>query len=161
MKPKFALLLIVAVALLTCAPTGTATQPQTVTSLTANAKGEGTVTISDPEARNAARTHKVNSVVVTLRENGDADIVLVSDMQLFARGRWTAPSNLSKGIDLKITGGIVQGNAKGSGKLFLRADGKSIDRLNFEVKSQARSKVTVAFVAEKESAAKNRSPSVN
>lgn len=161
MKSRYAQLLIVAVALLTCAPIGIGAQPQTVTSLTANAKGQGTVTIADPEAAKSARTHPVNSVVVTLRENGDAEIVLVSDMQLFARGRWTAPSDLRKGIDLKITGGIVSGNAKGSGKLFLRADGKSIDRLNFEVKSQARSKVTVAFVAEKEAAAKNRSPTVH
>ncbi|HEX6043283.1 MAG TPA: hypothetical protein VFZ22_02245 [Pyrinomonadaceae bacterium] len=150
MKPKHAHLLIIAIALLTCAPTGAATQPQTVTSLTANAKGEGTVTIADPQSPDSARTHKVNSVVVTLRENGDADIVLVSDMQLFARGRWTKPSDLSKGIDLKITGGIVAGNAKGTGKLFLRPDGKSIDRLNFEVTGSARSKVTVAFVAEKQ-----------
>jgi hypothetical protein len=152
MKSRLAQLLqlsIAAFVLLTCVAAGMATTPQTVTSLTANAKGQGTVTIADPEAPNGARTHSVNSVVVTLRENGDAEIVLVSDIQLFARGRWTAPSEAGKGIALKITGGIVTGNAKGSGKLFLRPDGKSIDRLNFEVKSSARSKVTVAFVAEK------------
>jgi hypothetical protein len=159
MKTRLAQLLIVAFAVVIYAPAGTATTPQAITSLTANAKGQGTVTISDPEAPNGGRTHNVNSVVVILRENGDAEITLVSDMQLFARGRWTAPANASKGITLKITGGIVTGNAKGSGKLFLRADNK-IDRLNFEVKSLGRSKVTVAFVADKEAAAKNRSPSV-
>jgi hypothetical protein len=87
-------------------------------------------------------------VVVTLRENGEAEIVVVTDMQLFARGRWTKPTDLSQGIALKITGGTVAGNAKGSGKLFLRPDGKSIDKLNFEAKSSARSKVTVDFVAD-------------
>jgi hypothetical protein len=149
MKPGLAQLLIVTLALLTCTSAGTATT-QTVTSLTANAKGQGTVTIADPEAPNGARTHNVNSVVVTLRENGDAEIVLVSDMQLFARGRWSASADASRGISLKITGGIVTGSAKGSGKLFLRSDNKSIDRLNFEVNGIGRSKVTVNFVADKQ-----------
>ncbi len=161
MKSKLAQLLIVVFALLACAPVGAANTPQTITSLTANAKGQGTVTISEPDAPKGARTHKVNSVVVTLRENGEADIVLVSDIQLMARGSWTAPADAGKAIALKITGGIVTGNAKGSGKLFLRADNKSIDRLNFEVTGMGRSKVTVNFVADKESSAKNRSPSVN
>ena len=148
MKSRFAQLLIVAFVLLTCAPAGTATQSQTFTSLTATAKGQGTMTVSDPEA--AANKRPINSVVVTLKEGGEAEIVVVTDMQLLARGRWTAPSDLSKGISLKITGGVVSGNAKGAGKLFLRPDGKSIDRLNFEVKSTARSKVTVEFVADKQ-----------
>jgi carbon monoxide dehydrogenase subunit G len=83
-----------------------------------------------------------------LRENGDAEIVIVTDMQLMAQGRWTKSADPSQGIALKITGGTVAGNAKGSGKLFLREDGKTIDKLNFEVKSNARSKVTVDFVAD-------------
>lgn len=148
MKSRFAQLLIVAFVLLTCGPAGTATQSQTFTSLTATAKGQGTMTVSDPEA--AANKRPINSIVVTLKEGGEAEIVVVTDMQLLARGRWTAPSDLSKGISLKITGGVVSGNAKGAGKLFLRPDGKSIDRLNFEVKSTARSKVTVEFVADKQ-----------
>ena len=47
-------------------------------------------------------------------------------------------------------GGTVANNAKGTGKLFLRPDGKTIDKLNFEATSTARSKVTVDFVADKE-----------
>ena len=147
MKLRLAQLLIVAFALLTCTLPATATQSQTITSLTATAKGQGTITVSDPQA--AENKRPINSVVVTLKEGGDVDIVIVTDMQLTARGRWTAPSDLRKGISLKITGGVVPGNAKGAGKLFLRPDGKSIDRLNFEVKSLGRSKVTVDFVAEK------------
>ena len=149
MKTRLAQMLIVAFVLLTCAPAGTATQSQTFTSLTATAKGQGTITVSDPPT--TANKRAINSVVVSLKEGGEAEIVVVTDMQLFATGRWTAPSDLSKGISLKITGGVVSGNAKGSGKLFLRPDGKSIDRLNFEVKSSARSKVTVEFVADKQS----------
>src|SRR5215510_8746161 len=106
-----------------------------LTSLTATAKGQGTITVSDPGV--AERKRPLNSIVVTLRENGDAEIVVITDMQLFARGRWTKPADLSQGINLKITGGTVANNAKGSGKLFLRPDGKSIDKLNFEARSNA------------------------
>jgi hypothetical protein len=123
-------------------------QTQKLTSLTATAKGQGTITVTDPGVE--ARKRPLYSVVVTLRANGDAEIVVVTDMQLMARGRWTKPSDLSQGIALKITGGTVANNAKGSGKLFLRPDGKTIDKLNFEATSAARSKVTVDFVAEKE-----------
>ena len=123
-------------------------QTQKITSLTATAKGQGTITVSDPGVE--VRKRPLYSVVVTLRENGDAEIVVVTDMQLMARGKWTKPSDLSQGIALKITGGTVANNAKGTGKLFLRPDGKTIDKLNFEATSTARSKVTVDFVAEKE-----------
>ncbi len=148
MKSKLAQLFIVAFVSLTCALAAAANQTQAITSLTATAKGQGTITVSDPQA--PANKRRVNSVVVTLREGGEAEIVIVTDIQLTARGIWTAPSDPSKGISLKITGGVVSGNAKGSGKLFLRSDNKSIDRLNFEVKSLGRSKVTVNFVADKD-----------
>ena len=144
MKSKLVGLVILGVALLAWLPAPAATQK--LTSLTATAKGQGTITVSD--AGTPDRKRPLSSVVVTLRENGDAEIVVVTDMQLFARGRWTKPASLSQGIALKITGGTVAGNAKGSGKLFLRADGKTIDKLNFEAKSSARSKVTVDFVAD-------------
>ena len=41
----------------------------------------------------------------------------------------------------------MTGGAKGSGKLFLRPDAKTIDKLNFEAKGSGRSKVIVDFVA--------------
>jgi hypothetical protein len=137
-------------ALLACflLPETAPAQTQKITSLTATAKGQGTITVSDPGVE--VRKRPLYSVVVTLRENGDAEIVVVTDMQLMARGKWTQPSDLSQGIALKITGGTVANNAKGTGKLFLRPDGKTIDKLNFEATSTARSKVTVDFVAEKE-----------
>jgi len=144
MKSKLLPVLVLIVALLAWLPAPAATQK--LTSLTASAKGQGTITVSDPGV--AERKRPLYSIVVTLRANGDAEIVVVTDMQLFARGRWTKPQDLSQGIALKITGGTVAGNAKGTGKLFLRADGKTIDKLNFEATSSARSKVTVDFVAE-------------
>jgi hypothetical protein len=144
MKSMLVRVVILSVALLAWLPMPASTQK--LKSLTATAKGQGTLTVTDPGA--AERKRQLSSVVVTLRENGDAEIVIVTDMQLFARGRWTKPVDLSQGIALKITGGTVAGNAKGTGKLFLRADGKTIDKLNFEATSSARSKVTVDFVAD-------------
>lgn len=144
MKSMLVRILILSVALLAWLPMPASTQK--LKSLTASAKGQGTLTVTDPGADE--RKRQLSSVVVTLRENGDAEIVIVTDMQLFARGRWTKPADLSQGIALKITGGTVAGNAKGTGKLFLRADGKTIDKLNFEATSSARSKVTVDFVAD-------------
>lgn len=144
MKAKLLTGFILLVALLAWLPAPAATQK--LTSLTATAKGQGTITVTNPGVEE--RKRPLHSVVVTLRENGEAEIVVVTDMQLMAQGRWTKPSDLSQGINLKITGGTVANNAKGTGKLFLKPDGKTIDKLNFEAKSQARSKVTVEFVAE-------------
>lgn len=144
MKAKLLTGFILLVALLGWLPATAATQK--LTSLTATAKGQGTITVTNPGVEE--RKRPLHSVVVTLRENGEAEIVVITDMQLMAQGRWTKPSDLSQGINLKITGGTVANNAKGTGKLFLKPDGKTIDKLNFEVKSQARSKVTVEFVAE-------------
>ncbi len=144
MKAKLLTGFILLVALLGWLPATAAIQK--LTSLTATAKGQGTITVTNPGVEE--RKRPLHSVVVTLRENGEAEIVVITDMQLMAQGRWTKPSDLSQGINLKITGGTVANNAKGTGKLFLKPDGKTIDKLNFEVKSQARSKVTVEFVAE-------------
>jgi len=149
MRFKFAQIVVLIFALLAWMPMPQAAQDrgnQKLTSLTASAKGQGSITVT--EAGAAEKKRPLYSVVVTLRANGDAEIVVITDMQLFARGRWTKPADLSQGIVLKITGGTVAGNAKGSGKLFLRPDGKSIDKLNFEARSTARSKVAVEFVAE-------------
>ena len=55
-----------------------------------------------------ARTRKV----FFTQENGEADITLFTDLQLFAKGQWSAAADPSKGIPLKITGGIVDGPAK-------------------------------------------------
>jgi len=144
MKAKLLTGFILVVGLLAWLPAPAATQK--LTSLTATAKGQGTITVTNPGVEE--RKRPLHSVVVTLRENGEAEIVVITDMQLMAQGRWTKPTDLSKGISLKITGGTVTNNAKGSGKLFLKPDGKTIDKLNFEAKSTARSKVTVDFVAD-------------
>ncbi|HEY6244776.1 MAG TPA: hypothetical protein VIX17_12570 [Pyrinomonadaceae bacterium] len=55
------------------------------------------------------------------------DITLFTDLQLFAQGQWSPPVDVVNGISLKISGGVVDGNAVGSGTLFLSAGGKSVE----------------------------------
>jgi len=94
-------------------------------------------------------------VLVILKEGGKADLTFYADLQLAAQGIWSIDKSLEEGINLKITGGVVSGNATGTGKLFLRKDGKSIDKLNIKATSADGSNVTVDFVADKDSSKEN------
>ena len=118
------------------------TAAQALTSLNANAHGQGTLTIGN-------EVLKVNTVVVQLKEDGTAEVTLVTDFTLFVSCTWTSPADLSKGIDLKITGGTTASGAQGSGKLFLRSDGKSIATLSMQGSSNTtKRKIQLSFKAE-------------
>lgn len=115
--------------------------PQESTFLLATARGQGTLKVGREE-------FKVTSVVVKLKEDGTAEITLVTDLQLFVTGTWSKPEDPGKGIDLKITGGTTA-SVEGSGKVFLRPDGKSIDRLTIEgISSAAKRKIQLNFVSD-------------
>lgn len=110
-------------------------------SLLATANGKGTLTVGKEE-------FKVTSVVVKLKEDGVAEITLVTDLQLFVTGTWSKAADSGE-IDLKITGGQTGGGAQGSGKLFLRPDAKSIDRLTIEgMSNTVKRKIRLEFVAD-------------
>jgi len=147
LKPK--LLSSLVLVLFVCWQSPARIDDSRIKSFSGSAKGEGTITVADNEAR------KITSVVINLKEDGNAEFTFVSEIQLFAKGKWSAPSDLSKGISLKITGGVVDGNATGTGKLFLLPDGKTIDKLNIDAlgpRNGAKNrKITVVFVAEKQS----------
>ena len=132
----------VAIVLMMWVHSSTLAAPQRITSFSGTAKGQGTL-IAGRESS------KIKSVYINLKENGDADITLFTDLQLLATGKWTASGDPAKGIALKITGGVVEGNATGNGSLFLSADGKSISKLSIQAKGRGSRKVTVQFVADK------------
>jgi phenolic acid decarboxylase len=67
-------------------------------------------------------------------------------LQLFAEGTWKQSKVTNQEIDLRISGGIVSGNAVGLGKLVLHKDGKSIKKLTIRAKS-AGGLISVDFVA--------------
>lgn len=116
--------------------------PQALTSLSATARGDGTLTVGK-------EVFKVYTVVVNLKEDGTGEITLVTDITVFVSCTWSAPADLSKGVDLKITGGTTASGAQGSGKLSLRPDGKSIASLSLQGSSNTtKRKVQLNFVAE-------------
>ena len=119
----------------------TIAEAQKIESLNTTAKGKGTISTGVDKL-------KIYSVMVVLKENGDAEFTFYCDLQLSAKGRWTANESAEQGINLEITGGVVSGNASGSGKLLLRPDGKSIDKLNIDAKSGSRT-VTIKFAVDK------------
>jgi len=137
-------LVVVAVALmlLTLFPVNTLAGPQAPTSLNTNARGQGTLTVG-------REAMKIGTVVVNLKEDGTGAITLVADLQLMVSCTWSVPEDLSKGIDLNITGGTTSSGASGSGKLLLKPDGKSIDKLSMQGTSNtSKRKIVVSFVAE-------------
>ena len=141
MKPQFSTKCLLAI--LRVMLVSVTARSQALKSLTATAKGQGNINVSDIDK------HQISSLMVILKENGEAEFTFYADLQLSAQGTWSVANSLSKGIDIKITGGVVGDNAKGSGKLFLRSDGKSIDRLTFSATSDDGSKITIKFVADK------------
>jgi hypothetical protein len=129
-----------ALALLTLIATPNRVASQGITTLDATAHGQGTVTVG-------REVFKVSNVVVKLKEDGTGEIILITDLQLFLTCTWSAPADLSQGIDLMIAGGPA--SAKGSGKLFLRPDGKAIARLSLEgQRFNSKRKITLKFVAD-------------
>ena len=139
MKVSRKLFALTALILVTAVPHSAA--PQGITSLLASARGDGTLKVGQ-------EVFKVSTVVVNLKEDGTGEVTLVTDLQLFLQCTWTAPAELSKGIDLKITGGATAGGATGSGKVFLKPDEKSIVSLTIEATSNTvKRKIEVKFVA--------------
>jgi len=124
--------------LLTLNPTPNRATPQ-FTSILVTAHGKGTLKVGREE-------FKVSNVVVKLKEDGTGEVTLVTDLQLLVLCTWSAPADLSAGIDLKITAGGA--SAQGSGRLFLRPDGKAIASLSMDGTSNTRRKIQLAFVAD-------------
>lgn len=119
-----------------------AAAPQALSSVSANARGQGTLTMGK-------EVFKIHAVVVNLKGDGTGEIILVTDFTLFVNCTWAAPADSSKGIELKITGGTTASGAEGSGKLFLRPDGKSIDKLSMMGSSKTQKRrIQLNFVAE-------------
>ena len=117
---------------------------QNITSLNTTAKGTGSIV-------SRVDKHEITSVMVILEENGDASFTFYADLQLSATGSWSQSKSSNTTINIKITGGVVSGSANGIGKLLLRKDAKTIDRLTLEATAADGSKTTVNFVADKPS----------
>ena len=115
--------------------------PQKPKSLMATANGKGTIKLGKEE-------YPLHAVVLKLKEDGNLELTLVSEITLFFEGTWSADDDVSKGIDLKINP-TATGSTQGAGKVFLRDDGKSIARMTLQASNKFRkTNVEVKFVAD-------------
>lgn len=107
------------------------------------ANGKGTMKVG-------RETFQITSVVVKLLDDRTAQLTLVAEITFFLSGRWTVDSASPKTYNLEITGSMTGGGAQGTGKVVMRDDGKSLDRLSAQggLKTSTR-KVAIEFVAEK------------
>ena len=115
---------------------------QKIKSLTSTAKGHGTISVSNLSQQ------KINSILVILNEDGTVQITLYTDIQILLQGNWSIGDPGDSTVELKITGGIVSNRGKGTGRLVLRDDEKSIKSLSISGKSADNSTTSVEFVAE-------------
>lgn len=120
---------------------------QQIASLNALAKGNGTM------VANGVDKYKLTGVFVLLKENGDAQLTLYSDLQISAQGRWSKTKD-PKVINLKLSGDVDGNNSKVKGKLILREDGKSIVSVTAEGRGLSGTKYEINFVAEENNPAK-------
>jgi hypothetical protein len=93
-------------------------------SLVLNATGEGTLKVGQ-------ETFRVNSVVIKLTDDGNAEITLITDITIFITATWSGKEG-QQTIDLVITGGVAKGSVEGSGKLTLKDDRKSLSSLTLK-----------------------------
>jgi len=113
-----------------------------LTSLDANAKGTGSIKIG-------TQAFPLYAVVIKLNEGGALEVTLVSEITVFCKGTWSAPGDPTKGIDLTITGTDSSSTLKGTGKLFLKGDGRSIASLKIDAANKLRKKlIDVTFTAD-------------
>jgi hypothetical protein len=118
------------------------TKQEAPKSLTTSAKGKGTIKVGNEQ-------FALHYVIVKLKEGGELELTLVSDITVFFSGTWTNAATGDNQVELKISGGATEGGVVGSGKLFMRNDGKSLDRMTLQAANKLRKKlVAVQFVAE-------------
>ena len=116
-------------------------QSQQIESLTATAKGHGTIS-------SAVDKQEITSALVVLRQNGTLLITVTAEILLQAEGTWKASASSPDEMLLKITGGVLKGEMTGSGKLLLTSDGKSFRQLAVNVKAVDGREIKVTFVAD-------------
>ena len=114
-------------------------QGQELDSSTVVAKGHGVIA-------DALEERKFTAALAVLRQDGTVLITLISDLQLQAQGTWSVGASPEE-ILLTITGGDVNGNATGTGKLLLSDDRTSIKELTIKGKTFDGREIAIKFVA--------------
>ena len=120
---------------------GVSAQSQDVESLIVSAKGSGVITKGNDKG-------KIKAALVVLRGNGTVMITVTTDLQLELQGSWKASTDSPEEVSLTITGGALEKDLEGSGKLILTSDRKSLKELAIKAKSKDGQEITVTFVAD-------------
>ena len=94
-------------------------QSQESEPILAFARGHGSIV-------SAVEEREFYAVLVVFREDGQALITIYSDLQLQARATWSATGSSPEVIQLKVTGGELNGNLSGTGKLLVSDDRMSL-----------------------------------
>jgi hypothetical protein len=116
-------------------------QSQQSEPIRAFARGHGSIV-------SAVEERKFYAVLVVLREDGQALITIYSDLQLQARATWSATGSSPEVIQLKVTGGELNGNLSGSGRLLLSDDRMSLKELTITGRSFDSREMTLSFIAD-------------
>jgi len=116
-------------------------QTQTSDVLNITERGHGRVT-------SRGEDQEISSVRVVLRDDGKMFITVCADLQLQAEGTWLASTSSPGEVLLKITGGVLDGDMTGSGKLLLTNDGTSFKNLTLRATLRGGPNVTLTFVAD-------------
>ncbi|HEV2827522.1 MAG TPA: hypothetical protein VGW76_07930, partial [Pyrinomonadaceae bacterium] len=116
-------------------------QSQQSEPIRAFARGHGSIV-------SAVEERKVYAVLVVLRQDGQALITIYSDLQLQAQGTWSPTSSSPEEIQLKVTGGELNGSLSGTGKLLLSDDRMSFKELTITGRSFDGLEMTLRFIAD-------------
>jgi hypothetical protein len=116
-------------------------QSQQSEPIRAFAKGHGSIV-------SAVEERKVYAVLLVLREDGQALITIYSDLQLQAQGTWSPTGSSPEEIQLKVTGGELNGSLSGTGKLLLSDDRMSLKELTITGRSFDGLEMTLRFIAD-------------
>ena len=101
---------------------------QQFTCLSEVATGEGTLTSDN------GNNLRIKAVAVSLRENGNAEICLMTSREnVYAGGRWFRGMDTSRAISLEITDDTEGGCASGRGTVFLQQGCVPVAGLNMTV----------------------------
>jgi hypothetical protein len=116
-------------------------QARKLQAVSASAKGRGRISTPVDE-------QKITSALIFLREDGTFLIALAADIQVQAEGTWKENTFSPDEILLKITGGVLEGEMTGTGKLSLSSDRTSINELTINVKTRDGLEISVTFVGD-------------
>ncbi len=116
------------------------------------ATGEGTLELNNGDQL------RIKAVAVFLRENGDAEVCLMTAKENFlAGGRWSGGTDASLAIDLEITNDTEGGRATGTGTVFLQEGCVPIARITMGVIKPNGTKFSANFIEKKTRPCKNPS----